>query len=42
MGAMVGASKIPQRFIDGLQGGRELLQLAQQVAADAFPDEQAQ
>lgn len=39
VGALVGASGIPQRFVDGLAGGRELAALAQRVAAAAFPDE---
>lgn len=38
VGAMVGLSGIPQRFIDGLARGAELRQLAEKVAADAFPD----
>lgn len=38
VGAMVGASGIPARFIDGLTGGQELAALAAQVAEQAFPD----
>mmetsp|Transcript_9117 Transcript_9117/g.15600 ORF Transcript_9117/g.15600 Transcript_9117/m.15600 type:complete len:273 (-) Transcript_9117:139-957(-) len=38
VGAIVGVSKIPQRFIDGLVNGKELLDLAYKVARDAFPD----
>ncbi len=38
VGAMVGLSGIPQRFIDGLAQGAELRRLAEKLAADAFPD----
>ena len=32
----MGVSGIPARFIDGLEGGHELLRQARQVAQDAF------
>lgn len=38
VGAMVGLSGIPQRFVDGLSGGAELVKLAAQLAAQAFPE----
>lgn len=38
MGAMVGLSGIPQRFIGGLTRGDELRQLALQLAEQAFPE----
>lgn len=38
VGAMVGLSGIPQRFIDGLTRGDELRQLALQLAEQAFPE----
>jgi hypothetical protein len=39
VGAQVGLSGIPTRFIDGLSGSRELLDLAEQLANKAATDE---
>ena len=38
VGALVGASAIPDRFLAGLARGAELRGLAERLAADAFPD----
>lgn len=38
VGAQVGLSAIPHRFVEGLTGGRELAALATQLAAVAFPE----